>query len=185
MAASEKPNIYHEKQRLQFCLLHSLNNLFQQEDTFTKESLNLIAERLVLDDPTKEAWTPLSVLFKPHHNTLTGNYDINVLISALESKGKSVVWHDRRYGASSIGLDHERLMGIVLNVPVRRYAGLWRTRHWITVRKIDGVWYNLDSDLRSPQAFENAEEAKSFLDHAIGSGGEVLLVMNDIHDEQR
>lgn len=26
---SENPQIYHERQRLQFCLLHSLNNLFQ------------------------------------------------------------------------------------------------------------------------------------------------------------
>lgn len=154
---------------------------FQQKDAFTKESLDLIAERLVVDDPNKETWTPLSVMFKPHHNTLTGNYDINVLISALEGKGKSITWHDRRNRASSIDLDgsDERLMGVVLNVPVRRYAGLWRSRHWVTVRKIDGVWYNLDSDLRSPLAFENAEEVKGFLDFVIDSGGEVLLVMND------
>lgn len=70
-------------------------------------------------------------------------------------------------------------MGLVLNVPVRRYAGLWRSRHWVTVRKIDGVWYNLDSDLRSPLAFENAEEVKRFLDYVIDSGGEVLLIVSD------
>lgn len=142
--------------------------------------MNLIAERLVVDDPSRETWTPLSVLFKPHHNTLTGNYDINVLISALEGKGKSVIWHDRRNRASSIDLDgsDRRLMGLVLNVPVRRYAGLWRSRHWVTVRKIDGVWYNLDSDLRSPLAFENAEEVKRFLDYVIDSGGEVLLIVS-------
>ncbi|KAK1557757.1 hypothetical protein Q3G72_031220 [Acer saccharum] len=64
--ASEKTAIYHES-----CLLHSLNNLFQQKDAFTRASLNEIAEKLVLDDPDKQTWTLLSVVFKPHQNSLT------------------------------------------------------------------------------------------------------------------
>ncbi|CAA7038063.1 unnamed protein product [Microthlaspi erraticum] len=139
MAGSES-QIYHERQRLQFCLLHCLNNLFQEKDAFTRESLNSIAEKLVADDPNKETWTPLFFLLKPHHNTLTGNYDVNVMIAALEGKGKSVGWHDKRNGASSIDLDSDTLMGIVLNIPVKRYGGLWRGRHWVVMRKIDGVW---------------------------------------------
>ncbi|GLU18795.1 hypothetical protein SLE2022_350770 [Rubroshorea leprosula] len=179
---SSSTQIYHERQRLQFCLLHSLNNLFQQKDAFNRASLDAISEKLVLDDPNKETWTPLSLLFKPHHNAITGNYDINVLIAALEGKGKSVVWHDRRNDASSIDLDdgsEGTLMGIVLNVPVKRYAGLWRGRHWIALRKIDGVWCNLDSDLSAPQSFNGAEEVREFLNYIIGQGGEVLLVKND------
>ncbi|GKV26175.1 hypothetical protein SLEP1_g35521 [Rubroshorea leprosula] len=180
--ASEKTQIYHERQRLQFCLLHSLNNLFQQKDAFSRASLNAISKKLVLDDPNKETWTPLSFLFKPHHNAITGNYDINVLISALEGKGKSVVWHDRRIGVSSIDLDdgpEGTLMGIVLNVPVKRYAGFWGGRHWIAVRNIDGVCYNLDSDFATRQSFRDAEEVREFLDCIIGHGGEILLVKND------
>ncbi|CAE6020105.1 unnamed protein product [Arabidopsis arenosa] len=161
MAESES-KIYHERQRLQFCLLHSLNNLFQDKDAFTRESLNSIAEKLVTDDPNKETWTPLSFLLKPHHNTLTGNYDVNVMITALEGKGKSVVWHDKRSGASLIDLDDaDTLMGIVLNVPVKRYGGLWRSRHWVVVRKINGVWYNLDSDLVVPQLFKDDDEVNN------------------------
>ena len=158
-----------------------LNNN-QQKDAFTRASLNAISERLALDDGSNSetTWTPLSVLFKPHHNALTGNYDINVLIAALEEKGKSVVWHDRRNGASSIDLDapEDVLMGIVINVSVRRFAGIWKSRHWIALRKIDGVWYNLDSDLAAPQPFQDAHEVREFLDFTIGNGGEVLLVMN-------
>jgi josephin len=143
--------------------------------------LNEIAEKLVLDDPSKETWTPLSVLFKPHHNAMTGNYDINVLIAALEGKGKNVVWHDRRNGATLINLDasDDTLMGIVLNVSVRRFGGIWKSRHWVTLKKIDGVWHNLDSDLLAPETFKDAEEVREFLDHIIDRGGEVLLVMND------
>ncbi|KAK4419717.1 AUGMIN subunit [Sesamum alatum] len=177
---NERKLIYHEKQRLQFCLLHSLNNLFQEKDTFTRAHLNVIAEKLHLEDPDKSAWTPLSVIFKPHHNALTGNYDINVLIAALEERGKSVIWHDRRCGASSIDLDgpEDKLFGIVLNVPVRRYGGLWRSRHWIALRRVERVWYNLDSDLSAPYPFKNTEEIREFLDGVISIGGEVLLVTN-------
>ncbi|KAL4335010.1 hypothetical protein GQ457_07G042240 [Hibiscus cannabinus] len=174
--ASEQNKIYHERQRLQFCLLHSLNNLFQQKDAFSRASLNSVAERLVLDDPEKETWTPFSLVFKPHHNSLTGNYDINVLIAALEGRGKTVIWHDGRNGASSIDLDDASLMGFVVNVPVRRYAGLWKSRHWIAVRKIDGVWYNLDSDLQAPQCYMDCGE---FLDFIISHDGQVLLVKNE------
>ncbi|CAF2096764.1 unnamed protein product [Brassica napus] len=164
MEGSES-QIYHERQRLQFCLLHSLNNLFQDKNAFTRESLNSIAESLVADDPNKETWTtPLSFLLKPHHNTLTGNYDVNVMIAALEGKGKSVAWHDKRHGASSIDLGADNLMGVVLNVPVKRYGGLWRSRHWVVMRKIDGVWYNLDSDLVVPRPFKGEDEVRGFLD---------------------
>ncbi|CAK7331298.1 unnamed protein product [Dovyalis caffra] len=176
----EKIEIYHEKQKLQFCLLHALNNLLQHQEAFTRARLNEIAEKLVLDDPSKQTWTPLSIVFKPHHNSFTGNYDINVLIAALEEKDKTVVWHDRRNAASTIDLDgpDDSLFGIVLNVPVRRYAGLWKSRHWIAMRKIGGVWYNLDSDLSKPGIFEDTEEVRGFLDFVISHGGEVLLVMN-------
>ncbi|XP_061347216.1 josephin-like protein [Gastrolobium bilobum] len=179
--STQNSHVYHERQRLQFCLLHSLNSLFQQKDAFTRASLNSISEKLALDDSNSETWTPLSILFKPHHNFLTGNYDINVLIAALEEKGKSVVWHDRRNGASSIDLDaHEDVfMGIVINVPVTRFAGIWRGRHWITLRKVDGVWYNLDSDLAAPQPFQGSDKVREFLDFTIAHGGEVLLVMNE------
>lgn len=178
--ATENTQIYHERQRLQFCLLHSLNNLFQQKDAFTRASLDEISEKLVLDDPNKETWTPFSVLFKPHHNAMTGNYDINVLIAALEGKGLNVVWHDRRNGASLINLDasNDTLMGIVLNMSVRKFGGLWKSRHWVTLKKIDGVWHNLDSDLLAPETFRDTDEVRAFLDYIIDHGGEVLLVMN-------
>ncbi|KDP46525.1 hypothetical protein JCGZ_08497 [Jatropha curcas] len=176
---TQKPQIYHEKQRLQFCLLHALNNLFQLTEAFTRASLNAIAEKLVLDDPSKQSWTPFSIVFKPHHNSFTGNYDINVLIAALEERGKTVVWHDRRNGASSIELDNDNdLFGIILNVQVRRYAGFWKSRHWVALRKIGGVWYNLDSDLSEPMAFQDADDFRGFLDYIIRQGGEILLVMN-------
>ncbi|KAL9371570.1 hypothetical protein Peur_036710 [Populus x canadensis] len=46
----------------------------------------------------------------------------------------TVVWHDRRNAASIIDRDEadDTLFAIVLNVPVRLHAGLWKSRRWIT-----------------------------------------------------
>ncbi|XP_052185290.1 josephin-like protein [Diospyros lotus] len=174
--------IYHEKQRLQFCLLHALNNLFQEKGAFSRTQLNAISEKLSLEDPNKEGWTPLSVIFKPHHNALTGNYDVNVLFAALEERGKRVAWHDKRSGASSMDLDEQegKLMGILLNIPVKRFGGLMGGgRHWVALKKIGNIWYNLDSDFAAPYAFKDTEEMRYFLDAITNDGAEILLVMND------
>ena len=141
--------------------------------------MNEISERLALQDSNTETWTPFSFIFKPHHNVITGNYDVNVLIAALEEKGKSVEWHDRRKGASCIDLDAPVLMGIVVNVSASRFGGIWRSRHWIALRKINGVWFNLDSDLDAPQPFLDAHEVREFLDFTLAQRGEVLIVLNE------
>ncbi|TXG74294.1 hypothetical protein EZV62_002873 [Acer yangbiense] len=125
-------------QKLQFCLLHSLNNLFQQKDAFTRASLNEIAEKLVLDDPDKQTWTPLSVVFKPHHNSLTGNYDINVLIAALEGRGKAVVWHDHRNEAATIDLDGD-VVSLNVSVSITQLRILWVGQKVISMRYISGL----------------------------------------------
>ncbi|XP_027941261.1 josephin-like protein [Vigna unguiculata] len=183
MMATNNSEVYHERQRLQFCLVHSLNSLFQQKDAFTRAKLNEISERLALQDSNTETWTPFSFIFKPHHNVITGNYDVNVLIAALEEKGKSVEWHDRRKGASCIDLDAPVLMGIVVNVSASRFGGIWRSRHWIALRKINGVWFNLDSDLDAPQPFLDAHEVREFLDFTLAQRGEVLIVLNEKQSE--
>ncbi|KAJ3682669.1 hypothetical protein LUZ60_012896 [Juncus effusus] len=174
-----QPQIYHERQKLQFCLLHALNNLFQENDSFSRVELNNIAEKLEIDDPNKQKWSPLSVIFKPHYNKVSGNYDVNVLMATLESRKKKVVWHDRRNGASSIDLDGESLMGIMLNTSVKKYRGLWNGRHWLALRNIDGLWYNLDSHLTAPLCFEDKQQLVSFVDDIVSQGGEVFLVLHD------
>ncbi|KAJ4813861.1 Josephin-like protein [Rhynchospora pubera] len=178
--------LYHERQRLQLCLLHALNNLFQDKDAFTRADLDTIARQLQLHHPPQQKdhkwWIlPLpSLVFKPHHNALTGNYDVNVLIAALEGSThqKKVVWHDRRTPAASIDLAACHLMGIMLNTSVPRLRGFWTSRHWTALRNIRGVWYNLDSDLPAPQPFRHETHLVSFLDNTVAQGGEIFLIFN-------
>ncbi|XP_039145849.1 josephin-like protein isoform X1 [Dioscorea cayenensis subsp. rotundata] len=150
-----------------------------EKDAFTRAELDAIADKLVLDDVNKDKWTPFSFIFKPHHNILTGNYDVNVLIAALEAKGKKVVWHDHRTGSSSIKLVDDSLTGMMLNVPTKKFGGLWRSRHWVAFRKIHGIWYNLDSDLKAGKPFQNDEHVLEYLDNIISQGGQVFIILHE------
>lgn len=44
---SQQPpqHIYHEKQRRELCALHALNNVFQDSNAFTRETLQEIFQR--------------------------------------------------------------------------------------------------------------------------------------------
>lgn len=48
-----------------------------------------------------------------------------------------------------------RVLGLILNLPSPVSLGLLslplRRRHWVALRQVDGVYYNLDSKLRAPE----------------------------------
>ena len=78
--------IYHERQRLMLCAVHSLNNLFQDRNAYSKEDLDAISYQLSPD-----------AFVNPHKNMLgLGNYDVNVMMVALQQKNYEVVWFDKR-----------------------------------------------------------------------------------------
>lgn len=78
--------IYHEKQVRELCALHALNNLFQARDAFTKAELDYICHSL-----SPDRW------INPHKSMLgLGNYDINVIMKALQDRGYETIWFDRR-----------------------------------------------------------------------------------------
>ncbi len=79
------PGAYHERQSCQLCALHVLNNLFGGKE-FDKAELDGICYRL-----SPDAW------INPHKSVLgLGNYDVNVIMSALQTKGYEVKWFDKR-----------------------------------------------------------------------------------------
>lgn len=79
------PPAYFERQSLSRCALHTLNNLLQTA-AFTTASLNAICRELTphkFINPHKSMWG-------------VGNWDINVIMRALQTKGYTVHWFDRR-----------------------------------------------------------------------------------------
>ncbi|XP_076064074.1 josephin-1-like [Oratosquilla oratoria] len=148
-------DIYHEKQVKELCALHSLNNLFQDGRAFTKSELDTICYSLSPDN-----W------FNPHKSVFgTGNYDINVIMAALASKSCGIVWFDKRKDPEVIVL--EKTVGFILNVPSEYRLGPLqlplRRKHWIAIRNIRGVYYNLDSKLEAPEIIGRGAELLKYL----------------------
>ena len=80
-------DIYHERQSLQLCALHVVNNLMQRQE-FSKSELDAICLELA---PDSYPW------WNPHRSPLgLGNYDVNVIMTALQRRGFDTVWFDKR-----------------------------------------------------------------------------------------
>lgn len=100
-------NVYHERQIRELCALHTLNNLFQGKTLydFSKIQLSFVEivqhlergffTKLQLDEICKQL-SP-NEWINPHRSMLgLGNYDINVIMSALENRGYEATWFDKR-----------------------------------------------------------------------------------------
>ncbi|XP_071251144.1 josephin-2 isoform X1 [Salvelinus alpinus] len=171
--------VFHEKQRLELCAIHALNNVLQ-EQVFTKEMADDICKRL----------TPQCVV-NPHRSMLgTGNYDVNVIMAALQSRELAAVWWDkRRSDFNTSGPDRtvqslcvDKVQGFILNVPSRVSLGIVslpvKRRHWLAVRQVNGHYYNLDSKLKSPVCIGNEAGLRTFLSEVLSPDvAEMLLVV--------
>ncbi|XP_066563320.1 josephin-1 isoform X2 [Amia ocellicauda] len=165
------PPIYHEKQRRELCALHALNNVFQDGAAFSRETLQDIFQRL----------SP-NTLVTPHKKSMlgNGNYDVNVIMAALQTRGFEAVWWDKRRNVDTISLPN--VTGLILNVPSHlRWGPLLlplKRQHWVCVREVGSVYYNLDSKLRSPHRIGTPEELRKFLRLQLrGKNCELLLVV--------
>lgn len=159
---SSTGKLYHERQRLQLCLLHTLNSLMQKQE-YKKNDLDRISESL-----------HSSYWFNRHRSFWgTGNYDVNVLMAALELKGFRVIWFDARRSAASI--DVNKVVGFVFNAPCRSFVPFWDSRHWFTVRQIgDSGFFNFDSKLSEPVSIKNFVE---FANGLLSNGHQMMIVV--------
>ncbi|XP_062058821.1 josephin-1 [Lepus europaeus] len=163
--------IYHEKQRRELCALHALNNVFQDGQAFTRETLQDIFQRL----------SP-NTMVTPHKKSMlgNGNYDVNVIMAALQTKGYEAVWWDKRRDVSVIALGN--VVGFILNLPSSLCWGPLKLplkrQHWVCVREVGGAYYNLDSKLKTPEWIGGESELRTFLKHHLqGKNCELLLVV--------
>eukprot|EP00008_Paramoeba_atlantica_P010499 CAMPEP_0201492706 /NCGR_PEP_ID=MMETSP0151_2-20130828/34424_1 /ASSEMBLY_ACC=CAM_ASM_000257 /TAXON_ID=200890 /ORGANISM="Paramoeba atlantica, Strain 621/1 / CCAP 1560/9" /LENGTH=210 /DNA_ID=CAMNT_0047879687 /DNA_START=51 /DNA_END=683 /DNA_ORIENTATION=- len=159
--------LYHEKQSLQRCALHTLNNLFQKEE-FTKADLDNICYFLspgAFINPHKSIWG-------------TGNYDVNVIMYALTSREKTCKWWDRRKDVSEMPIEGDNIFGIIVNRTSSKFAGFWKSKHWFAIVKVRDTYFDFNSNLRTPVKFETREEILDFFRKEIKNGGEVIRVLN-------
>ncbi|XP_063225799.1 josephin-like protein isoform X2 [Bacillus rossius redtenbacheri] len=153
----------------ELCALHALNNLFQERNAFSKADLDSICYSLSPD-----------VWINPHKSFLgLGNYDVNVIMAALQQKGYEAVWFDKRKDPKCLKLSN--IFGFILNVPSDYKLGFvmlpLRRRHWIAIREIDGVYHNLDSKLESPQLLGKDDDMLAYLSEQLQSKEKELFVV--------
>ncbi|RWS06535.1 hypothetical protein B4U79_02215 [Dinothrombium tinctorium] len=178
--------VYHEKQSKQLCALHSLNNLLQA-NVFSQKELDAICRNL----------SPNGQLINPHRSPFgLGNYDVNVIMFALQTQHLEAIWFDRRKDPNC--LDLSNIYGFILNIPnpslnnntdsklQNLFASnlnpinlLVSRKHWIAIRKIGDLYYNLDSKLTLPEVIGKEKELLGFLRSKNNSNGcEILVVVH-------
>ncbi|KAJ1082112.1 hypothetical protein NDU88_002282 [Pleurodeles waltl] len=162
-------SIYHERQRLELCAIHALNNVLQYKH-FSQEAAEEICKRLAPDT----RWNPHRSVFG------TGNYDVNVIMAALQSLDYAAVWWDKRRSLEKLVLSE--IHGFILNIPSNISLGILslpiRRKHWIAVRLVNGLYYNLDSKLKGPAKIGDEIALREFLHKFISEGPcEILLVV--------
>ncbi|CAH1795451.1 unnamed protein product [Owenia fusiformis] len=168
VAVEDLENVYHEKQVKELCALHTLNNLMQ-EKIFSKVQLDELCHKL-----SPENW------INPHRSVLGfGNYDINVIMAALQTQGLETIWFDKRKDVNTLRLDNIR--GFILNIPTEYKWGFItlpiHRKHWISICQINNKYFNLDSKLDNPEKIGQAKELRAFLTKALGSKDKELFVV--------
>jgi len=185
---TRKSQVYHERQVRQMCALHVLNNLFQDPAAFSKAGLDAICQEL---SPT--SW------LNPHKSALgLGNYDVNVVMMALQKNGFKTVWFDKRRQVEDIDLSV--VLGFILNVPSDvKLLGFvptpFQSKHWVAIRSLPvtsssnpvtssetngedvSCYYNLDSKLNEPVKIGKANDLRQFLKSEMSSQDRELLIV--------
>ena len=75
----------------------------------------------------------------------------------------------------------DNIIGFILNVPTDYKWGIIHLpvhrKHWITVRKIGPLYYNLDSKLDAPELIGQSSDMQTFLSDQIRCPDKELLVI--------
>lgn len=159
--SSSRPGVnftvpYHEVQSSfgRLCLLHTLNAVAGKQH-FSKRDLDAIAEQLADENPERS-------FINPHRNLFgLGDYDVNVLIVALKQLDIRVEWFDKRKSIDQLFVASENLVGLVVNEDREHGWMFWKGRHWFPILHRNGLWWNCNSQLETPHAFQATEHVLS------------------------
>lgn len=145
---------------------------FLGKGEFSKEILDEICSNLAPGE-----------YINPHRSVLgLGNYDVNAIMVALETKSMSLVWFDKRKEITSSSLELTRAFGFILNIPSDFTFGFVTlpisSRHWICIRKMpDNNFYNLDSKIDWPKCIGTENDFVKYLQDEMKSKDKELFIV--------
>lgn len=162
--------IHHEQQVSLLCGIHAVNSLLQNEygDHFTQRDFDGIC--LMLDPPRcchvnqHRAWSGL------------GDYDLNVILYALSTRGLDGTFHDSRQSISRVSL--EGVVGLLVNGAgeIRSINAFGSGNHWYTIRLVGSTWWDLNSLNRGPRRFLDTGEMLNDVSRVLDRGGTCIII---------
>lgn len=85
-------------------------------------------------------------------------------------------------------IDTSNVLGFIMNVPSDYKFGFlvlpFRRRHWIAIRKIDKLYWNLDSKLNAPECIGDDTELISYLNNQLKSNDMELFIVTTSEAEK-
>jgi hypothetical protein len=157
----EPDKLFHEKQWLGHCAIHTLNNLLQ-EKWMSYEEMTKISEKLHQADRISGL---TEGFFNPYQSFLpyAGYFDIGCIRMALEDKSLFLSEHIALTDhIDQFDWTKPTIIGIIINEEI--ISVFWRSCHWIALLKAESGYFNMDSKLPEPiRIAETHEELKSYL----------------------
>lgn len=175
---------YHEKQVRQLCALHSLNSLFGGP-VFTKAMLDQIDSWMLQQRLTTPGGVDREEKKSAQKSVFGfGNYDVNVIMLAVQARECEALWWNRKRDVSRLNLDH--IVGFIVNMPARPrvlfFPMPFTRRHWFSIRAcltadLQRQYFNFDSKLDAPSRIGNDASMFSYLSEVIAGKDRELLVI--------
>mmetsp|Transcript_65679 Transcript_65679/g.122444 ORF Transcript_65679/g.122444 Transcript_65679/m.122444 type:complete len:323 (-) Transcript_65679:161-1129(-) len=155
--------IYHEKQVGSLCAVHAMNNLLQGP-LFDEYQLHQVA--MELDKEERR-------LMGGNDVDLTGNargdgfFNIQVIRALLE-KAQYSIEPVKAEGGKPMIKDVSKETGFICN----------KREHWFAIRRLGAEWFDLNSCLKTPQHYTNAD-VQHHINEAMREGYMVFVVRGD------
>lgn len=174
LAAPENFSVYHERQTRWRCGLHAVNALLKRP-AYTPAHFDAIADSLAAEYHT--SW------YNPHRSAIgMGNYDANVLLTALRRAHKTTAWLSEKDDIEHLLETKPNLCGFLVNVESKHwFRQISRIffeggRHWIAIVRYEDQMFLVDSDDNFPSKFASHVELLDYLNKVRSDEGHVMLV---------
>ncbi|KAK2953236.1 putative Josephin [Blattamonas nauphoetae] len=162
--SSDQIYVFHDKQHLKLCAVHTFNNLLQRR-IVTRSDFDEIASTF---SDVQSRWQRLFL----HKTPLLGNYDADTVQYALHAASIPYTFfpHTSRYMTPEDLMDK---CGIVIN----RAGSLTKGNHWFCIRRINTKWRNLDSLRDCPSSYFTDQACCNFVNLTVSEAPDQCLII--------
>ena len=164
--------VYWERQEASLCGSHCLNALLQgpyidiEELIDIAQRLEMETQQVLVGTRSRQSDVETPVDTESQHIDDAGNFSLPVLQNALQRYGISLY-----HAASTSEETHEQPTAYVLN----------HGAHWLTLRRLDDQWINLNSLLTfGPETFESEQYVNIWLQSMMIDGATLFLVSGEL-----